>query len=55
VKPEVIKSFLDSNNIRVSAIDPGSRLEPEVLAQRAKEFTVKLECKSKPPIILSAL
>jgi S1-C subfamily serine protease len=55
VKPEVIKSFLDTNNIRVSAIDSGSRLEPEVLAQRAREFTVKLECKSKPPIILTGL
>ncbi len=55
VKPEVIKTFLDSNNVRVSAIEVGSRLEPEVLAQRAKEFTVKLECKSKPPLILTSL
>jgi serine protease Do len=55
VKPEVIKSFLDTNDVRVNAIDVGTRLEPEVLAQRAKEFTVKLECKSKPPMILTAL
>jgi S1-C subfamily serine protease len=55
VKPEVIKTFLDSNGVRVPAMDAGSRLETEVLAQRAKEFTVKLECKSKPPMILSAI
>jgi S1-C subfamily serine protease len=55
VKPEVIKTFLDANDVRVNAIDVGTRLEPEVLAQRAKEFTVKLECKSKPPMILTAL
>jgi S1-C subfamily serine protease len=54
VKPEVIKSFLDANGVRMSAIDAGSRLETEVLAQRAKEFTVKLECKSKPPMILTS-
>jgi S1-C subfamily serine protease len=55
VKPEVIRNFLDANGVRLSAIDAGSRLETEVLAQRAKEFTVKLECKSKPPIILATL
>ncbi len=55
VKPEVIKTFLDANDVRVSAMDVGARLEPEVLAQRAREFTVKLECKSKPPLILTAL
>jgi S1-C subfamily serine protease len=55
VKPEVIKTFLDANDVRVSAMDVGTRLEPEVLAQRAREFTVKLECKSKPPLILTAL
>jgi hypothetical protein len=41
--------------VRVPANDAGSRLESEVLAQRAREFTVKLECKSKPPMVLTAL
>jgi S1-C subfamily serine protease len=55
VKPEVIRTFLDTNGVRVPANDAGSRLESEVLAQRAREFTVKLECKSKPPMVLTAL
>jgi S1-C subfamily serine protease len=55
VKPEVIRTFLDTNGVRIAAMDAGSRLESETLAARAKEFTVKLECKSKPPMILTSL
>jgi S1-C subfamily serine protease len=55
VKPEVVKMFLDANGVRMSASDASVRLEGEDLAQRAREFTVKIECKSRPPAILSSL
>ncbi len=55
VKPEVVKLFLDANGVRMNASDASIRLEGEDLAQRAREFTVKIECKSRPPAILSSL
>jgi S1-C subfamily serine protease len=55
VKPEIIKLFLDANGVKVNASDANVRLESEDLAQRAREFTVKVECKSRPPSILSSL
>jgi S1-C subfamily serine protease len=55
VKPEVVKMFLDANGVRMISSDASIRLEGEDLAQRAREFTVKIECKSRPPTILSSL
>jgi S1-C subfamily serine protease len=55
VKPEVVRMFLDANGVRMNASDASIRLEGEDLAQRAREFTVKVECKSRPPAILSSL
>ncbi len=55
VKPEVVKMFLDANGVRMNSSDASIRLEGEDLAQRAREFTVKIECKSRPPTILSSL
>ena len=55
VKPEVVKMFLDANGVRMNSSDASIRLEGEDLAQRAREFTVKIECKSRPPAILSSL
>jgi S1-C subfamily serine protease len=45
IKPEVLRSFLESENLALTASDPGQRLETEVLAERAKGFTIKVECK----------
>jgi S1-C subfamily serine protease len=45
IKPEVLRLFLESENLPVLASDPGKRLETEVLAERAKGFTIKVECK----------
>ena len=55
VKPEIIKMFLDANGARMNAGDASARLESEDLAARAREFTVKVECKGRPPAILGSL
>jgi S1-C subfamily serine protease len=46
IKPEVLRLFLESENLSVIAVDGGSRLETEVLAERARGFTLKIECKN---------
>jgi S1-C subfamily serine protease len=46
IKPEVLRLFLESENLSVNAVDGGSRLETEVLAERARGFTLKIECKN---------
>jgi S1-C subfamily serine protease len=45
IKPEVLRLFLESENVPMTASDPGRRLETEVLAERARGFTIKVECK----------
>jgi S1-C subfamily serine protease len=46
IKPEVLRQFLDTENVVMSSSDAGQRLETEVLAERAKAFTLKVECKN---------
>jgi S1-C subfamily serine protease len=46
IKPEVLRRFLESENLSVNSVDGGSRLETEVLAERARAFTLKVECKN---------
>ena len=46
IKPEVLRLFLESENLSVNAVDGGARLETEVLAERARGFTLKIECKN---------
>ena len=46
IKPEVLRAFLESENLPIVSSDPGTRLETEVLAQKAKAFTLKVECKN---------
>jgi S1-C subfamily serine protease len=47
IKPEVLRLFLESENLPLVSSDPGQRLETEVLAERAKGFTIKVECKQQ--------
>jgi S1-C subfamily serine protease len=47
IKPEVLRLFLESENLPLTASDPGQRLETEVIAERAKGFTTKVECKQQ--------
>ncbi len=54
VKPDVVNNFLETSGIRLNRVDASVRLESEELAQRARGFTVKIECASRPPSILAA-
>jgi hypothetical protein len=45
IKPEVLRLFLESENLPLTVSDPGQRLETEVIAELAKGFTIKVECK----------
>ncbi len=54
VKPELIRLFVEAHGTRMEPVDASLRLESEDLALRARDFTVKIECKSRPPAILSA-
>ena len=45
IKPEVLRLFLESENLPLTASDPGQRLETEAIAELAKGFTIKVECK----------
>jgi len=44
IKPEMLKLFLEANQVRFRTAQLGSRLEGIVIASRAKEFTVQVIC-----------
>ncbi len=46
IKPEVLQLFLESENLPIRKTDQGARLDTEVLAEKAKSFTLKVECKN---------
>ena len=47
IKPEVLRLFLEAENVVVVSTDSKTRLESDILAQKARGFTAKIECKSQ--------
>ncbi len=45
VRPELIGKFLQSENLAQAAVEAGSRLETQKLAEMARDFTLKIDCK----------
>jgi S1-C subfamily serine protease len=45
IKPEVLRLFLESENLPLVNTDAGTRLDTEVIAAKARGFTAKVECK----------
>jgi serine protease Do len=46
IKPEVLRTFLESESFSLVSTDVGLRLDTEVIAEKAKSFTLKVECKN---------
>lgn len=44
IKPEVLRLFLDTNRIQYRSVQPGQRLDGNILAERARKFTVQVLC-----------
>jgi S1-C subfamily serine protease len=47
IKPEVLRLFLESENLPLLSTDAGTRLDTEVIAAKARGFTAKVECKQQ--------
>ncbi len=47
IKPEIVRGFLDSQRLTVIGATSSSRLDTEVIAQRAKVYSLKVECKNR--------
>jgi S1-C subfamily serine protease len=45
VRPELIGRFLQSENLAQTTVEPDSRLETQKLAELARNFTLKIDCK----------
>ena len=45
VRPELIAKFLQSENLAQSPVEPGARLETQKLAEVARNFTLKIDCR----------
>ena len=45
VRPELIGKFLQSENLAQAPVEPGPRLETQKLAEMARNFTLKIDCK----------
>ena len=46
IKPEVLRLFVEAEGIPFTSTDAKARLETDVLAQKARTFTTKIECKN---------
>lgn len=46
IKPEVLRLFVEAEGITFTSTDAKARLETDVLAQKARTFTTKIECKN---------
>ena len=45
VRPELIGKFLQSENLAQTPVEPGDRLDTQKLAELARNFTLKIDCK----------
>jgi len=45
IKPEIVALFLQAEALPLRQVGPGGHLETQQIAARAREFTVKVECK----------
>jgi S1-C subfamily serine protease len=45
IKPEIVASFLQSENLPLGSVEQGGSLDTQQLASRARAFTVKVDCR----------